>query len=53
VEKNMNTEQILTALEWMESNYDLAIGHKEYGLAAAFQDKIDWLLAELQRVTFH
>jgi hypothetical protein len=45
----MTVEQIRTALEWMQSNYDLAIGYNELGLARAFKDKIDWLTTELQK----
>lgn len=44
----MTVEQIRIALDHMEENYSLAMGHKDYGLARAFKDKIDWLMAELE-----
>jgi hypothetical protein len=45
----MTVEQIRIALDHMEENYSLAMGYKEYGLARAFKDKIDWLTTELQK----
>jgi hypothetical protein len=45
----MTIEQIRQALTHMEENYGLAMDYKEYGLANAFKDKIDWLMAELDR----
>ena len=45
----MTVEQIRIALDHMEENYGLAMDYKEYGLAAAFKDKIDWLWAELRK----
>ena len=46
----MTVDQIRTALDHMEENYGLAMDYKEYGLARAFKDKIDWLMAELNNL---
>jgi hypothetical protein len=49
-ENVMTVDQIRTALDHMEENYGLAMDYKEYGLARAFKDKIDWLMAELNKM---
>ena len=45
----MTVEQIRIALDHMEENYGLAMDYKDYGLALAFKDKIDWLMVELKK----
>jgi hypothetical protein len=45
----MTSEQIRIALTLMEENYSLAMGYKDYRLARAFKDKIDWLMVELKK----
>jgi hypothetical protein len=46
----MTVDQIRTALDHMEENYGLAMDYKDYGLARAFKDKIDWLMVELNKL---
>lgn len=43
----MTVDQIRTALDWMETNYGLAMDHEDLGLAQAFYDKIKRLQKQL------
>jgi hypothetical protein len=45
----MTVDQIRAALDYMESNYSLAMDHEDMGLAQAFYDKIKFLQGELIR----
>jgi len=45
----MTVNQIRTALDYMESNYSLAMDSEAYDLANSFLAKIDWLKDELVR----
>jgi hypothetical protein len=47
---NMTADEIRTALDYLETNYGLAMDGEAYGLASALKDKIDLLWTELVRV---
>ena len=44
---DLTINQIRSALDSMELNYNLAMDANDYGLAGAFKSKIDLLMAEL------
>jgi hypothetical protein len=45
--EDLTIEQLRSGLDFMELNFDRAMDCKAYGLAQAFKDKIDDLMAEV------